>query len=154
MSVEITLEQTEELIRNCKEQIAFTQECSRILDLKLLRYFCVYPVVEVLLVLQKRMVVNDGIFNSWGNWGDTYTSGGSISVPGVLLGGLEGTLGTTDPGVRPLKAWPNTAPWNWVQRASPALGPAGAWWARSIDIIEPGFQTAFDKILYQRLLRN
>lgn len=44
MSVEIALEQTEELIRNWKEQIVFTQECHRILNLKLLRYFCVYPV--------------------------------------------------------------------------------------------------------------
>lgn len=44
MSVEIALEQTEELIRNCKEQIEFAQECQRILNLKLLRYFWVYPV--------------------------------------------------------------------------------------------------------------
>lgn len=73
MSVEITLEQTEELIRNCKEQIAFTQECSRILVLKLLRYFCVYPVVEVPLVLQKRMVVNTMAFLILGEIGGTRT---------------------------------------------------------------------------------
>lgn len=73
MSVEITLEQTDELIRNCKEQIAFTQECSRILDLKLLRYFCVYPVVEVPLVLQKRMVVNTMAFLILGEIGGTRT---------------------------------------------------------------------------------
>lgn len=67
----------------------FTQECCRILNLKLLRYFCVYPVAEVPSVSQKLMVANVMAFSkrggSWGNGGG-YVSGSSVSAPGALLG--------------------------------------------------------------------